>query len=69
MFKVLHKSANIGFYINKLTEDADELDKTGAEIYSLLEKKKIHSFASTDRINLFVLEQLIDSLKKFMLTW
>ena len=35
----------------------------------MLEKKEAYSFASTDRINLFVLEQLIDSSGKFMLTW
>ena len=35
----------------------------------MLEKKEAHSFASTDRMNLFVLEQLIDSSGKFMLTW
>ena len=68
-FKVLHESAKLGLRINKLTDDTDELDKTGAEIYSLLEKKEAYSFASTDRMNLFVLEQLIDSLRKFMLTW
>jgi len=68
-FKVLHESAKLGLRINKLTDDTDELDKTGAEIYSLLEKKKAYSFASTDRMNLFVLEQLIDSSGKFMLTW
>ena len=68
-YKVLHEAAKIGLRINKLVENPNGLDFTGTEIYNLLEKKEAQSFATTDRLNLFILEQVLDSSGRFLLTW
>ena len=41
----------------------------GSEITNLLNKKEIHSFIESDQMNLFTLEQLIDSSGCLLLTW
>ena len=68
-YKVLHEAAKIGLRINELVENSNRLDFTGTEIYNLLEKKEAQSFATTDRLNLFILEQVLDSSGRFLLTW
>ena len=67
--KVLYESDKIGLKINEILEDPEKLDINGTEICSLLEKKERQQFALNDTMNLFILEQLIDSSGNFLLTW
>ena|SRR3989442_10400185 len=68
IYKVLHEAAKIGLWINEHSESTVNLDNTGTEIISLLGKKEALTFATTDRMNLFILEQLTDSTGKTLLT-
>ena len=67
--KVLHEAAKLDFRISEIVENLDNINVVGTEISKLLGKKEMQSYAKTDKINLFVLEQLIDSTGNFLLTW
>src|SRR5438046_4204097 len=69
IYKVLQEAAKIRLWINKHSESIVNLDNAGTEIISLLGKKEALTFATTDRMNLFTLEQLTDSTRKTLLTW
>ena len=55
-FKVIHEANKIGLRISRIAENTDRLNITGTEISELLERKEAHSFRTTDKLNLFVLE-------------
>jgi hypothetical protein len=54
--------------MEEITEDSSNLNISGTEITKLLGKKETQFFLKTDKMNLFVLEQLIDSTENFLLT-
>ena len=66
--KVITESAKLGLNIKELAEDQFALNIRGLEITNLLNKKKIHFFIELDQLNLFTLEQLIDSSEYSLLT-
>jgi ribonuclease HI len=67
--KILHETAKLGLKINEITEDPNTFKITGTDIMKLLTKKDACSFAESDNANLYLLEQLIDSTGKVLLSW
>jgi exonuclease III len=67
--KVMHEGAKLDFRINEIVENLDDINIVGTEISKLLGKKEMQSYAKTDKMNLFVIEQLIDSAGSSLLTW
>ena len=50
-------------------KDSNSLNLKITEITNLLNNKESYSFANSDKMNLFVFEQLIDSSGSSLLTW
>jgi hypothetical protein len=55
--------------MKELAEDPNSLNLKGTEITTLLSSKESYSFINSDKMNLFILEQLIDSSENSLLTW
>ena len=66
--KVLQEAAKLDLRINEITEDTNTFNIKEIEISSLLDTKEIRSYMKLDKMNLFILEQLIDSTESYLLT-
>ena len=67
--RVLQEAAKLNIEIKELVEDSSSLNLKGTEITNLLNNKELYSFVNSDKMNLFILEQLIDSSGSSLLTW
>src|SRR6266487_334611 len=67
--RVLQEAAKLNIEIKELVEDSSSLNLKGTEITNLLNNKESYSFVNSDKMNLFILEQLIDSSGGSLLTW
>ena len=68
--KVIKEARKIGF---KFKSDIIESELTiidkGTEIYELLDHKHRYSFCKENKLNLFIVEQIVEKKGIYMLTW
>ena len=67
--RVLQEAAKLNIEIKELIEESSSLNLKGTEITNLLNNKELYSFVNSDKMNLFILEQLIDSSGSSLLIW
>ena len=69
VLRVLQEVVKLNIKIKKLVENPNLLNLKGTEITNLLNNKELYSFVNSDKMNLFILKQLIDSSGSLLLTW